>query len=85
MAYMDVQPTGPANGVTVMLFHGMNEYFRETISVLRGEGFRVVVPDMVAFGRSSKPFVPYDFNLHAANSKALLDALGIEKVAIASY
>ena len=24
MAYMDVDPTGPANGQTVVLFHGMN-------------------------------------------------------------
>ena len=88
MAYMDVQPTSRPNGTTVMLFHGMNwfgEYFRETIDVLTREGFRVVVPDQVGFGRSSKPFIPYDFNLHAANSKALLDDLGVAQAAVAGH
>ena len=88
MAYMDVQPSGTSNGRTVMLFHGMNwfgEYFRHTMEVLADAGFRVVVPDQVGFGRSSKPFIPYDFNLHAANSKALLDELGIAGAAIAGH
>ena len=88
MAYMDVHPDGAPNGRAVLLLHGMNwfgEYFRDTIAVLADAGFRVVVPDLVGFGRSSKPFVPYDFNLHAANGKALLDALGIPAAAVAGH
>src|SRR6202453_4554993 len=57
MAYMDVPPAGPPNGRTVVLFHGMNFggfYFAGPIEVLRQQGFRVVVPDQIGFGRSSK-------------------------------
>ena len=56
IAYMDVAPTGPANGHTVVLFHGMNFagfYWGGPIDALRKEGFRVVVPDQIGFGRSS--------------------------------
>ena len=60
MAYMDVAPDQP-NGHTVVLLHGNNFagfYFGSTIDVLRKEGFRVVVPDQIGFGRSSKPIIP---------------------------
>src|SRR6185503_16276553 len=65
MAYMDVAPSGQANGHTVVLLHGMNfygEYWTGTIDVLRKQGFRVVVPDQIGFGRSSKPIIPYNFH-----------------------
>ncbi|HLX46358.1 MAG TPA: alpha/beta fold hydrolase, partial [Bryobacteraceae bacterium] len=58
MAYMDVPPAGTPNGRTVVLFHGMNFggfYFSGPIEALRNEGYRVVVPDQIGFGRSSKP------------------------------
>src|SRR5262245_11643084 len=63
MAYMDVPPSVAANGRTVILFHGMNFggfYFSGPIETLRREGFRVVVPDQIGFGRSSKPVIPYN-------------------------
>jgi len=65
MAYMDVAPTGPANGQTAMLFHGMNFGgigFTPTIAALAEAGFRVVVPDRIGYGKSSKMDIPY--NLH---------------------
>src|SRR5262245_53036698 len=58
MAYMDVPPAGAPNGRIVVLFHGMNFggfYFGGPIEALRNEGFRVIVPDQIGFGRSSKP------------------------------
>src|SRR5580692_7714400 len=61
MAYMDVPPQGPPNGRTVVLFHGMNFggfYFAGPIDALRKQGFRVVVPDQIGFGRSSKAIIP---------------------------
>ena len=88
MAYMDVKPTGPANGQTVVLLHGFNfsgEAWRGTIDVLTGEGFRVVVPDQIGFGRSSKPFIPYTFNDMAINTRRLLQSLGIERAAIVGH
>ena len=88
MAYMDVPPAGPPNGRTVVLFHGMNFggfYFAGPIEVLRKQGFRVVVPDQIGFGRSSKPIIPYNFHDMALNSRRLLESLGIAKVTIVGH
>ena len=88
MAYMDVPPAGPPNGRTVVLFHGMNFggfYFAGPIDVLRKQGFRVVVPDQIGFGRSSKPIIPYNFHDMALNSRRLLQSLGIAKVTIIGH
>lgn len=88
MAYMDAPPTTKPNGKTVVLLHGMNwfgEYFGYTMERLTAEGFRVIAPDQVGFGRSSKPIMPYSLHDHAANTKAILDELGVEKVAIAGH
>src|ERR1700682_4305166 len=88
MAYMDVPPAGQSNGRTVVLFHGMNFggfYFSGPIEFLRNEGFRVVVPDQIGFGRSSKPIIPYNFHDMAMNSRKLLQSLGIARVAIVGH
>jgi pimeloyl-ACP methyl ester carboxylesterase len=88
MAYMDVAPTGQPNGRTVVLLHGMNFggfYFEGPINMLRKEGFRVVVPDQIGFGRSSKPIIPYNWNDLAANTHKLLQSLGISKAVIVGH
>ena len=88
MAYMDVPPAGQPNGRTVVLFHGMNFggfYFAGPIEILRKEGFRVVVPDQIGFGRSSKPVIPYNFHDMALNSRKLLDSLGVGKVTVVGH
>jgi len=88
MSYMDVKPTANANGQTVVLLHGFNffgEAWRGTIDVLTREGFRVVVPDQIGFGRSSKPFIPYTFNDMAINTRRLLESLNIDKAAIVGH
>ena len=82
MAYMDVAPQGAPNGHTVMIFHGNNFagfYFGNIIEALRKEGFRVIVPDQIGYGRSSKPIIPYSFNDWARNSRAILTSLKIDK------
>src|SRR5262245_16237662 len=83
LAYMDVAPLGTPNGHTVVLLHGNNFagfYFGGPIDALRKEGFRVVVPDQVGYGRSSKPIIPYNFNDMARNTRAILQSLNIERV-----
>ena len=88
MAYMDVPPAGQPNGRTVVLFHGMNFggfYFAGPIEMLRKEGFRVVVPDQIGFGRSSKPIIPYNFHDMALNTRRLLESLGIARVSIVGH
>ncbi len=88
MAYMDVAPAGTPNGRTVVLLHGYNffgEYWASTIDVLRREGYRVVVPDQVGFGRSSKPIVPYSFHQMAADTRALLESLGVSEATVVGH
>src|SRR6267142_5596330 len=66
LAYMDVKPTGPANGRTIVLLHGRNfpsSYWEPTIKALAGAGYRIVVPDQVGFGKSSKPLSALSFDL----------------------
>ena len=88
MAYMDVAPLGTPNGHTVVLFHGNNFagfYFGGPIEALRREGFRVIVPDQIGYGRSSKPIIPYNFHDWARNTKLLLESLKIDKAMIVGH
>ena len=88
MAYMDIPPAGTPNGRTVVLLHGMNFggfYFGGPIEVLHNAGFRVVVPDQIGFGRSSKPIIPYNFHDMAFNTRKLLQTLNITRAAIVGH
>lgn len=88
MAYMDIAPLRNANGRTVVLFHGKNfggYYWTEVIKALTGRGFRVVVPDQIGFGKSSKPFIHYSFHQLARWNKQLLDTLGIQRANILGH
>ncbi len=88
LAYMDVPPAGTPNGRTVVLLHGMNFagfYWGEPADVLRKEGFRVIVPDQIGFGRSSKPVIPYNFHDMARNTSLVLQHLKISKALIVGH
>jgi len=88
MAFMDVPPAGQPNGHTVVLLHGNNFagfYFGGPIEMLRKEGFRVVVPDQMGYGRSSKPIIPYNFHDWARNTRLLLQSLKIERVMVVGH
>lgn len=83
MAYMDIQPEKP-NSKTVVLLHGKNfngAYWKTTVEALAKEGYRVIVPDQIGFGKSSKP-IGYQFTFQqlAQNTKAVLDELKIDKI-----
>jgi len=87
MAYMDIAPVRP-NGRTVMLFHGKNfggYYWTSVIKSLSSRGFRVLVPDQIGFGKSSKAFIHYSFHQMARWSKALLDTLKISKTSVLGH
>lgn len=88
MAYMDVLPVKP-NGKTVVLLHGKNfyaGYWEQTANDLSAAGYRVVMPDQIGFGKSSKPTnIQYSFQLLAQNTKALLDELKITTAAVLGH
>jgi pimeloyl-ACP methyl ester carboxylesterase len=88
IAYMDVAPQGAANGHTVVLLHGNNFggfYFKPIIDALTKEGFRVIVPDQIGYGRSSKPIAPYNFNSQARNTFLILQKEKIERVMVVGH
>jgi pimeloyl-ACP methyl ester carboxylesterase len=88
MAYMDVAPTGKPNGKAVVLLHGKSfsgAYWVDVIRLLSAQGYRVVAPDQLGFGKSAKPAIAYHFDLLARNTKALLGHLGIARAAIVGH
>lgn len=92
MAYMDVKPkhqNGKTLEKTVLLLHGKNFsglYWQDTIRQLIQNGYRVIVPDQVGFGKSSKPKTfQYSFQQLASNTLNLLDHLGVKKVIVVGH
>jgi pimeloyl-ACP methyl ester carboxylesterase len=85
---MDVQPEHP-NGQTIMLLHGKNfygAYWGQTAKVPAGKGYRVIVPDQIGFGKSSKPdMLQYTFQLLASATRAVLDSAGVGKVIVLGH
>jgi pimeloyl-ACP methyl ester carboxylesterase len=84
---MDVKPT-TGNGKTVVLLHGKNfngYYWKDVINSLVSQGYRVIAPDEIGWGRSSKPLIHYSFHLLAHNTSTLLDSLHIGKVILIGH
>lgn len=87
MAYMDVAPANP-NGQSVILFHGKNftgYYWKEVITFLSYAGYRVIAPDQIGWGMSTKPNTKYTFEMLAHNNKLILDSLQINKVNVIGH
>lgn len=89
MAFMVVEPANPANGRTVVLLHGKNfngAYWEETARWLSSSGYRVVIPDQVGFGKSSKPIdYSYTFAQLAQNTESVLDQVEAGKVTVVAH
>jgi pimeloyl-ACP methyl ester carboxylesterase len=88
MAYMDVPPASePARGA-IVLMHGKNfggYYWGDTIKALSAAGYRVIVPDQIGWGKSSKPDIRYSFHFLAENTARLLDSIKVDKVAVMGH
>jgi pimeloyl-ACP methyl ester carboxylesterase len=89
MAFMDVAPTGQANGRTAVLLHGKNfcgATWEATVATLTQAGFRVIAPDQVGFCSSTKPRgYQFSFNQLAANTRALLASRGVERATVIGH
>ncbi len=87
MAYMDVVPKEP-NGESILLLHGKNFtgfYWKGVIDFFSNAGYRVIAPDHVGWGLSSKPDMKYSFEMLASNNRTLLDSLHIEKINVLGH
>ena len=88
ISYMDIAPQGTPNGHTVLLLHGNNFggfYFKAIIDGLAKEGFRVITPDQIGYGRSSKPIAPYNLNSQARNTWLILQHEKVEKAMVIGH
>lgn len=89
MAFMDLHPASEEPVGVVVLMHGKNfngAYWQTTAEALRTEGFRVVIPDQIGFGKSSKPQqLQYSFHGLAHNTRALLHHLEIDSAAVVGH
>ena len=88
MAYMDVPPSGAANGRAVVLLHGRNfpaSYWEPVAKALAGAGYRVVIPDQIGFGKSSKPIQATSFDDLGRWTAALLDRLNIPQADVVAH
>ena len=85
---MDIAPKGESRG-TVLLLHGKNfsgSYFAETARNLQDAGYRVIMPDQIGFGKSSKPeSYQFSFAQLALNTHALLKKAGVERVHVLGH
>ena len=82
MHYLD---EGPADGELVLCMHGQPNWsysFRKMIGPLAKAGFRVVVPDIVGFGRSDKPTErsDYTFDRHVNWLKSFIEGLDLQNI-----
>ncbi|MEM6105322.1 alpha/beta hydrolase [Mycobacterium sp. 050272] len=87
LAYMDIAPEGGQPRGIVLLVHGKNffgAYWRHVIAALRHEGYRIIVPDLVGWGKSTKPSTLTAESL-VAHLRSLLDALTVNSVAVVGH
>jgi pimeloyl-ACP methyl ester carboxylesterase len=87
MRYMDIGNIKAAK--TIVLLHGKNfagYYWERVANDLLKQNYRVIIPDQIGFGKSSKPdYYQYSFGQLALNTKLLLDSLHIEKADIVGH
>ena len=85
MAYITAGPDDSGGGAaTILLLHGEPTWgylYRKMIPVLAGAGLRVMVPDLIGFGRSDKPVErsAYTYAGHVESMRSFLDATAAER------
>jgi pimeloyl-ACP methyl ester carboxylesterase len=88
MAYHEAASEAGGDAPPVVLLHGKNFsgfYWEPTMRDLVASGYRVIAPDQIGFGMSSRPDVHYTFHLLARLTAQLLDSLGIRRVSVVGH
>lgn len=87
---MAVVQDGPREGPPVLLLHGEPTWgfvWRTVAAHLTTSGHRVIVPDLVGFGRSDKPVDAADHSVdaHLAWLHTLLERLGLHRITLVGH
>lgn len=97
--YLDIAPVAgmpqrvhyheQGEGEVVIFLHGAGggasgySNFKGNYPVFAEAGYRVIVPDLLGYGLSSKPDIPqYDLDFFIAGIKGLVDALDLKRVTL---
>ena len=87
MRYMDIGEKDAQK--VIVLLHGKNfsgYYWERVAKDLLKKNYRVIIPDQIGFGKSSKPdYYQYSFGQLALNTKILLDDLKTEKLDLVGH
>ena len=80
MHYLD---EGPADAPVVLMLHGEPSWsylYRKMIPIVTAAGYRVIVPDLIGFGKSDKPTVrtDYTYQRHVDWVRSLLQQLDLK-------
>jgi haloalkane dehalogenase len=78
---------GPRQAAPVLLLHGEPSWsylYRSMIPICTAAGHRVVAPDLIGFGRSSKPLAvgDYSYQRHVDWVRALIEALDLRDITL---
>jgi haloalkane dehalogenase len=78
---------GPVDAETILCLHGEPTWsflYRKMIPIFVGAGYRVVVPDLVGFGRSDKPAdrLDYTYQRHVDWTAAWLEDLDLTDITL---
>jgi haloalkane dehalogenase len=78
---------GPADGPVVLLLHGEPSWsylYRHMIPVFAESGYRVIAPDLIGFGRSSKPteVSAHSYAAHVRWMRTFLEALELTEITL---
>ncbi|EPZ50308.1 putative lysophospholipase [Bacteriovorax sp. BAL6_X] len=86
MRYMDI---GKSKHKVAVLLHGKNFagfYWEKVANDLVKKGYRVIIPDQIGFGKSSKPKnYSYSFPQLAKNTHDLLKSIGVKKYTVVGH
>lgn len=76
------------DGRPIVLIHGWplsDEMFEYQYHDLLKEGFRVIGITLRGFGKSDKPYGPYNYDIHAADIKSVLNQLEISDAVLVGF
>lgn len=78
---------GPQDAAPVLLLHGEPSWsylYRRMVPVLTSAGHRVIVPDLIGFGKSDKPtrIEDYSYARHVAWLRALIEQLDLNDITL---
>lgn len=88
MSYMDIAPNDAGASKTILLLHGKNfngYYWHLLIPYLVENGYRVIIPDQVGWGKSDRPNLHYSFHMLAHNTRLLLEKLGVSQTVLLGH